>query len=253
VTGQHTSGTGGNNYPTCAVSADQWCAAGDRVACWFWQNSGTTRTIKLTHFAITRTGAGPIGPQGPAGTASGIVEAVTPPPSPAVGDLWLYHPAAGVTWLFRYEPDQDATYPWQFIGGAALHSAIGGGVAPTAFGVWQQLDGGNPSLVLARAGIYDIEGRCHFNNAAGDWAAGHIGFVIGAATDPGPWDHSKGLGHSSAGSGVSMQWSKRMTIAAGNTVRYTYHSTNVNNNAGLVVGHLSYQQRRLGATPVRVA
>lgn len=65
--GQYTAGGTANNYPTCPVSVDMFCAAGDRIAGYCWHNSGASRNLALRIFSITRMGAGPPGPQGPPG------------------------------------------------------------------------------------------------------------------------------------------------------------------------------------------
>jgi hypothetical protein len=65
--GQYTSGSATNNYPTCPVSADLYCAAGDRINAWCWHNSGAARTLYMRLFSIARVGAGPPGPAGPLG------------------------------------------------------------------------------------------------------------------------------------------------------------------------------------------
>jgi hypothetical protein len=67
VVGEYTAGSATNNYPSCPVSCDILCAVGDRIAGWLWHNSGAARNIALRNFSITKTGAGPTGPKGPAG------------------------------------------------------------------------------------------------------------------------------------------------------------------------------------------
>jgi hypothetical protein len=64
VVGEYTSGSATNNYPSCPVSCDIFCAAGDRIAGWLWHNSGAARNIALRNFSITLQGAGPPGPPG---------------------------------------------------------------------------------------------------------------------------------------------------------------------------------------------
>jgi hypothetical protein len=64
VVGQYTSGSATNNYPSCPVSCDVYCAVGDRINGWFWHNSGSARNIALRNFSITKAGSGPPGPLG---------------------------------------------------------------------------------------------------------------------------------------------------------------------------------------------
>jgi hypothetical protein len=83
-------------------------------------------------------------------------EGSSPPGSPQVEDLWKFHPGTGISWLFQYEPDQDATYPWQFIGGAPLSGSTAGGDTTAGGGFRPDT---SLELTLARAGIYDIRGQ----------------------------------------------------------------------------------------------
>jgi hypothetical protein len=65
VSGNMTVGTNTNSYPADTIALGQWCDAGDRIACYVWQNTGTARDMRLNGFSITRTGAGPQGVPGP--------------------------------------------------------------------------------------------------------------------------------------------------------------------------------------------
>lgn len=110
-------------------------------------------------------------------------EGVAPPGSPQVNDLWLFHPVTGISWLFRYEPDQDVNFPWQFTGGAAWRGTAGSLQTTSAAYV-----SAGPSFTCARAGVYHtiIGGRLYIinpsNNAASlDMAINGVasGLVIG--------------------------------------------------------------------------
>ena len=177
-------------------------------------------------------------------------EGSAPPASPQINDLWLYHMQTGNSQLMRYEPDQDATYPWQFQGGAPAVVENMTSSIPTVFGVWEDL--GGPVFTPARSGVYHTRSEHWFENIAGDWASGHMAiFVAGVA--PGSGDHTKINCHFNAGLSAAGSWDRPIVVAAGQELRSRYFSTNVNNNAGLVPSHLRYSYRRIYIWPQRMA
>ena len=209
----------------------------------------TVAKVKTTEGWSDLHVVGPPGPQGPAGSPLAMIESTTPPLTPAVGDIWLYHPQVGVTWLMRYEPDQDATYPWQFIGGSEARVFIYASVVATVFGAWQDL--GGPAYTPGRSCVYTAKVQHHFANAAADWASGHMCCAIGGTTPPA--EHTKVNAHYNAGGNGSGSWEKEVICAAGTELRAYYYSSNVNANPGLVPGHLSYMARSLYVQPLRIA
>ena len=145
-------GEGSGFYASMATGRAMRFEANTRIALYVHQSSGAAQNISA-NFSVVKTGAGPQGQQGPAGSPLYITESVTPPANPQIGDLWLYHPVAGVSWIFRYEPDQDATYPWQFIGGPPYSQQETGPVfSCPAYNTWY--NAGKIAWTPVRSGRY---------------------------------------------------------------------------------------------------
>jgi hypothetical protein len=80
-------------------------------------------------------------------------EGAAPPGSPAEGDIWVMHPEAGSSWMFRYDPTENGTYPWQFVGGPPWHIRDDGNLLISS---GSYVNANNVSQTLARAGAYYV-------------------------------------------------------------------------------------------------
>ena len=85
-----TYGTNTNNFPVLSAVADIYCAAGDRIAAYFWQ-SGAATSFYMANFACTRQGAGATGPQGPQGAPGNLdmyAQSTLRPTMPMASATW---------------------------------------------------------------------------------------------------------------------------------------------------------------------
>ena len=186
---------------------------------------------------------------------SGLAYGSTPPivtalPSnPQFGDVVTYIADAtnGVAWNLQY--DATGTYPWKFVGGAALiaGNATGGygisEIGPTT--TFVQTLTGSPSITLPLAGDYRARvtavGRCsNSSTAPGLWIS------FGGATCPN-WNSSDSIATGiTGGSAHPLAANKTGTVTAGQTVTLNYTNANLSGSA-------TFFNIRLDAIPVRVA
>jgi hypothetical protein len=191
------------------------------------------------------------GPIGSGGGAAGLLlgrdiqwnEGSTPPSSPVVNDLWLFHPVAGTSWTFRYEPDQDATYPWQLIGGPP-HTAYNDSAASTSSTTPVAV---GPSITCARAGIYNVGwgGRLYATNPAPGNVTLHP-YINGV--QPGPHiDHYQGqAGTFTTTLATNPMRKYNFTVGAGNVIDLRM--------AAVFGGQTAYSDNRwLEVIPLRIA
>lgn len=173
---------------------------------------------------------------------SGLAYGSTPPivtalpANPQFGDVVTYIADAtnGVAWNLQY--DATGTYPWKFIGGAALYAFGGGGATNST----SYVDCGGASMTIALPGDYVFDYKCHFQLAAGE--SGFISCFFGTtATDA----NGSIVYGSSANIDVESGRTTRQTIAtAGSTVK-------TQNRMGSVVSR-NFTNQTLLATPIRV-
>lgn len=174
-------------------------------------------------------------------------EASSPPSGPQTNDLWLFHPVVGVSWTFRYEPDQDATYPWQFIGGPPLRSEVLTEQSPTIYSTWHDLATNGPDHTFARAGVYDLEYGFFAYTGNNGWKLVHAGPTGVGGT---PTIFACGTCHNGAGH-ISPMLTHQATVTAGQVMRLRYYVTDINAVGNLAGDHI--RERWFKIRPLRVA
>lgn len=82
----------------------------------------------------------------------------TPPGAPGDGQLWAMPivPAAGIVWMFRYNP-AGTTYLWEFVGGAPQLALVDTEEGPLTSGAFGNLATVGPDITVPRAGQYLVE------------------------------------------------------------------------------------------------
>lgn len=176
-------------------------------------------------------------------------EGSAPPASPQVNDLWLFHPTTGISWTFRYEPDQDGTYPWQFVGGPPHGAQLANDESPTLNSTWHDLPTVGPDITIARAGFYTIGyGFDTYDDGGGvGWSTVNAGPALGAGATPGVAARASVNPTSQIGSSPYAQWTFGSAIAAGQLVRMRYF---------VISGALASVQirlRHMWVHPIRIA
>jgi hypothetical protein len=170
-------------------------------------------------------------------------EGATPPPNPLEGDLWYMHPEADKSWLFRYDPTEDATFPWLFIGGAPQSAFVSGNFSHSTDNTW--LYAGN-MMTIARAGFYDLEWGCE---------------PFAAPTFPFNWAMQPGTSSSGLGNDYTSDLGGPSTGGAATMITTLYASLAAQLSAGVAIGlwfHVinnscNFRKRKLAATPIRIA
>lgn len=197
--------------------------------------------IKVTGAQINPGGA----LVGPAAPGAAIWEQQTPPSSPQVNDQWMYHPSTGVSWIFRYNPAQDATYPWQFVGGGSWLTNDTVTYANTAFAIWEHRN--SPQYTLARAGVYRIDWGSNVTHNTSAWAKFHTGPGVSGG-NPGVYAYAPA--HYGAGGNASMVFSWNHTLAAGAVIRLMFYTHDA---GGAAIANTNYFWTWIAFTPLRVA
>lgn len=151
-----------------------------------------------------------------------------PPASPAEGDGWLYPAdgANGVLWDLRYHAGQ--TYPWEMVGGSPLISDVLTDSALTAPQSGFALLATPNTVVLPRAGIYDVSWGATVYPSVGGLTL-YYGPALGAA--PGTDNDTVQVLIPGAGQTVTATRTIRRTYAAGTLGLYFRTSSNTAANA----------------------
>lgn len=91
----------------------------------------------------------------------------SPPASPSDGDVWVYQASLTlhtgtepVYWMFVYD-STEATYKWQFVGGAPARSYIATSESMGTASAWSNLTTVGPDITIPRTGIYVIDWNCN--------------------------------------------------------------------------------------------
>ncbi len=110
-------------------------------------------------------------------------DGATPPRQPVQGDLWRY-PSGSGSWLFDYQPRQDTSYPWQFIGGGPMAASNDNTTQQTSGGFNFADDGADPSLLLPFTGFYQVRYQVeqYMNSAATSFSTIGSGVAINGST-----------------------------------------------------------------------
>lgn len=109
----------------------------------------------------------------------------SPPVSPVDGQWWIFpvDTTNGVTWKFRYNSSSASSFKWEFIGGPPLHIAVDTNETTSSL-TYVALT--TPmTVVLARAGDYDVHHGMVDNQTVTSSTSGFQSFDVGAtpATD----------------------------------------------------------------------
>lgn len=171
-------------------------------------------------------------------------EGSSPPASPQVNDLWLLHPVVGTSWLFRYEPDQNATYPWQFAGGSPWDiSDFTTVFTNTVFSTWEHRN--SPQFTVPRAGIYRLESGCLAGHSTAAWAKVHFG--VGTAVAAATYWTGGGV-HAGAGGHISLFIGQAAVLSG--SYRWWFFTAD---QGGASLAGTSYQWLSTAITPRAIA
>lgn len=185
---------------------------------------------------------------------SGLAYGSTPPivtalPSnPQFGDVVTYIADAtnGVAWNLQY--DATGTYPWKFIGGAALYASAGGTYSSPATGSTSTYVNsglsGSPSITIPLPGDYYSSVTANGKTSNASPAPGVFISYNGSA--PGSWDGADSLAGGGAATSYVLSAQKAGTLtAASQTVSLVWLNANIGGTA-------SFYNIRVSTTPIRV-
>lgn len=146
----------------------------------------------------------------------------TPPATPIDGQLWAMSPAAGVVWVFRYNPASASAYKWEFVGGGSLESEFAGEQLFGTSGVWNPT---TAAVTVPRAGEYDISfgallrpDNPWYNLVAPKIGAAAVADANAAVT----WNGSTSV--PSAGYGFTVARTIKLPAVAGDAIALYYRS-----------------------------
>lgn len=146
----------------------------------------------------------------------------------------------GVRWDLVYDTSDGTTYPWMYVGGAALHAEVATeeGTSSTSYAA---LATGGPSVTLSLAGDYDVEIGAYLNNDT-DARGGRMSYDIG------------GTGAVDADSIYLFQTGATIVSTMARSMRKAGLTavTLTSKYKALVGGTAKFGNRWISATPVRV-
>jgi hypothetical protein len=179
-----------------------------------------------------------------------ITRALTPPGSPADGDIWYYVDsltATTIEWAFRWNAGSTNADKWEFIGGAPAYAEIGVGVAEATTSVtYVALTTAGPSITLARAGVYQVDISFRLSGSGANNLLAFMSYDIGGT---GASDNDAVVDVATAGAsggGNVMRRKMKTGIAAATTLTAKYRS-------GTTAVSASFTERWMSVTPVRVS
>lgn len=166
--------------------------------------------------------------------------AAGPPGAPATNDIWIATDvdSNGTVWTFRYN-SSEATYKWEFIGGAAMYSEVAT-LESTSSATYTALGTAGPSLALSRAGDYDVVIGALTSSATSAGQQPTMSYDIGGT---GAVDADAVQGAAQSG-GSLMRTRRKTAIAVSTTLTAKYKSVTANGTG--------YANRFIAVTPVRI-
>jgi hypothetical protein len=144
-------------------------------------------------------------------------------------------------WRFRYNGDSTSAYKWEYVGGTSISVVDLSTMAKANTPTWADV-GGNTSLAVPRAGIYDCTIHGIMHNTGASAAEVDLGLSIDGV-DPGGLDHET-VYSGAAGPRISGSWTYyNRNIAANGVVKARFMSQLTSNLSNI----------KVSCTPKRVA